>query len=232
MKAIGYVRVSTEEQAEEGVSLAAQEERIRAYAKLYGLELVYMFREEGVSASTLERPKLQEALRSLESGDAEALIVAKLDRLTRSLRDLLDLIETYFKQDHDEQYALMSVAEQLDPRTASGRLVMNILGAVAQWELETISERTKAALKYKRDRGEYTGGGVPYGQMLVDGRLYMDPEEQAAIDVAKRLHRQGMALTKIGRKLLALGYHPRLGRVWAAQQIRRLVKEGGGDAEV
>lgn len=224
MKVIGYVRVSTEEQADQGVSLAAQEERIHAYAKLYGLELVYMFREEGVSASTLERPKLQEALRSLESGAAEALVVAKLDRLTRSLPDLLALIGEYFS----DSYALMSVAEQLDPRTASGRLVMNILGAVAQWELETISERTKAALKYKRDRGEYTGGGVPYGfKVSEDKTLVASPFEQAGIALAWRLRGEGRTLRDIGKELLLQGFPPRQGDAWSAQQVKRLLESGG-----
>lgn len=222
MKAIGYIRVSTEEQASEGVSLEAQRERIEAYAMLYDLELVDIYEDAGESASSLARPGLDAALMVLENHGAEAIVVAKLDRLTRSLKDLLDLIDQYFAGD---DYVLMSVAEQLDPRTASGRLVINILAAVAQWELETISERTKVALAHKRMRGEYTGGGVPYGYFLsIEGKLERDETEQAAISYAKEMRASGWTLRNIGKKLDE--YAPsRTGNPWTAGQIRRLVKE-------
>src|SRR2546427_109341 len=120
-KVLGYVRVSTEEQAERGVSLDAQRAKLDAYAALYDLELIEVIVDAGVSAKSFERPGLQRALSLLRKGKAVALLVAKLDRLTRSMRDLGALVEDELVKG---KWALLSVAEQLDTRTASGRLVL------------------------------------------------------------------------------------------------------------
>lgn len=129
MQVIGYTRVSTEEQAREGVSLAAQEAKLRAYAELYELDLVEVVIDAGQSAKTLARPGLQAALAGLEGGRAQGLVVAKLDRLTRSVRDLGTLLETYFKS----RFNLLSVADQVDTRSAAGRFVLSLLTSVAEW---------------------------------------------------------------------------------------------------
>lgn len=96
MKVIGYVRVSTEEQATQGVSLAAQEAKLRQYRELFGHDLVEVVNDGGQSAKTLNRPGLQSALAALKNGQADGLLVLKLDRLTRSVRDLGELLESYF----------------------------------------------------------------------------------------------------------------------------------------
>src|SRR5262245_2046932 len=103
--AIGYVRVSTQEQATEGVSLAATREWLRAYCKSNDIKLIDIIADEGLSGSTLERPGLQAALRMLRRGSANTLIVVKLDRLSRSLRDVCTLVDDYFS---DERYHLLS----------------------------------------------------------------------------------------------------------------------------
>jgi len=128
MKAVGYIRVSTDEQASSGVSLDAQKAKLEAYASLYDIELVDIEVDAGASAKTLNRPGLQSAVARCESGEAQALIVVKLDRLTRRVADLDTLIERYF----GNRFALMSVSEQVDTRTAAGRLVLNVLTSVAQ----------------------------------------------------------------------------------------------------
>jgi DNA invertase Pin-like site-specific DNA recombinase len=223
MKTLGYIRVSTDEQAQEGVSLDAQRAKITAYAELYGLELIDIIEDAGESGKNMARPGMDEVLMRLGNNEAEAVVVAKLDRLTRSLKDLLGMIDEYFSQ----QYSLLSVSEQLDPRTASGRLVINILAAVAQWELETISERTKAALAHKRSNGEYTGGLAPYGYAIGDdGMLVPVPEEQETIKYAKAVRGAGLSLRQIGSILDAR--HPtRNGKPWTAQQVSRLIKTRG-----
>src|SRR3954469_45725 len=96
MRVIGYIRVSTEEQASEGVSLDAQRCKLEAYAKLYELDLVAVEVDAGVSAKTLERPGLRSALARLARGDVEGLLIAKLDRLSRSVADWNALIEAHF----------------------------------------------------------------------------------------------------------------------------------------
>lgn len=218
-KAVGYVRVSTEEQARDGVSLDAQEAKIRAYAALYDLDLVAVVRDEGASAKTLDRPGLQAALAALRDGRAEAIVVAKLDRLTRSVRDLGALVDGYFAR----KFALMSVAENVDTRTAAGRLVLNVLGSVAQWEREAIGERTADALRYKRAKGERTGGDVPFGYTSPDGvRLVPEPREQMVIGEARTLRAAGWSLRATARELERRGFLPRSGKTWDAKQVARM----------
>src|SRR4051795_5927556 len=132
MSVVGYARVSTEEQASEGVSLAAQEAKVRGYCALYEHELVRVVVDGGVSAKTLDRPGMREVLAMLEAGEVQGLVIANLDRMTRSVRDLNYLIDHPFGEGRPS--ALMSVSDSLDTRTASGILVINILGSVAQWQ--------------------------------------------------------------------------------------------------
>jgi site-specific DNA recombinase len=159
-RVVAYVRVSTEKQAEQGLSLDAQQAKLTAYAALYELDLVAIEVDAGAGAKTLQRPALRRALGALKAGKAEALLVVKLDRLTRSVKDLGVLVETYFLAG---KWSLLSVSKQIDPRTAAGRMVLNILAVVSQWERETIGERTAEAMAYKRRQREYTGGEPPYG---------------------------------------------------------------------
>jgi len=127
-KTIAYLRVSTEKQADRGVSLDVQRAKLKAYAELYELELVEVIVDAGHSAKSLDRPGLQRALRMLKDGDAEALLVVKLDRLTRSVVDLGTLVERYFAPG---KAALLSVGEQIDTRSAAGRLSSISAGSAA-----------------------------------------------------------------------------------------------------
>jgi site-specific DNA recombinase len=219
MKAVAYLRVSTEDQAARGVSLEAQRAKIEAYAGLYDLDLVAVVEDAGVSARTMDRPGLQRALAMLARGEAQALIVLKLDRLTRSVRDLGELLEGPFAR-----AALLSVGEQIDTRTAGGRLVLNVLASVAQWERETIGERTATAMAHKKTKGERVGA-VPYGYGLGADRhaLVLVAAEQAVIAEARRLKASGLALRAIAAELERAGMVARNGRRFEAAQVQRMV---------
>ena len=153
MAAVGYVRVSTEKQADVGISLEAQTEKIQAMAVVQGLELDEVIIDAGESAKSLSRPGMERLLQLVDSGAAETVIVAKLDRLTRSVKDLAELLEHFNRRGA----SLVSVAESLDTGSASGRLVLNIMTAVSQWEREAIGERTRDALRHKKAKGERVG---------------------------------------------------------------------------
>lgn len=157
MKVIGYIRVSSTQQAEEGASLAAQQAKLQQYAELYGHELVSVVCDAGESAKSLKRPGIQQALAALEAGEAQGLLVCKLDRLTRSVKDLGTLLDRYFST----RFALFSVGDAIDTTSAAGRLVLNILTSVAQWEREATAERVKAVLEHKRANGVRLGA-KPY----------------------------------------------------------------------
>ena len=189
--AVGYLRVSTDKQAEHGVSLEAQQAKLTAYAQLYDLELVDVIVDAGASAKTLDRPGLQRALHMLRSGQANALLVAKLDRLTRSVKDLGALVEDYFSSD---AITLLSVADSIDTRTAAGRLVLNVLGSVSQWEREVISERTKDAMHHKRSNNERTSLSAPYGFSIADDgkTLVADTAEQALLAAILEARQRGL----------------------------------------
>jgi site-specific DNA recombinase len=120
--------------------------KVELFARLRGLELVAVIEDAGVSAKTLDRPRLNRALAMLDQGEAAALLVCKLDHLTRRVGDLGKLIETPFGD--KGKAALMSVADHIDTRSAAGRLVLNVLASVSQWEREIIVERTTDAMQH------------------------------------------------------------------------------------
>jgi len=222
-RAVAYLRVSTDKQAEHGVSLDAQRAKVEAYASLYDLDLVDVVVDAGVSAKTLERPGLGRALAMLEGDEADAILVVKLDRLTRSVGDLGHLLDTYFAPG---RWALMSVSENIDTRSAAGRLVLNVLASVAQWEREATGERTRAALAFKKQKGEYTGGRPPYGwRVAADGvHLEVYPPEQTVIVEARRAREEGMSYRKVSLYLDRLGHLTRDGRPFSVSSVHRLVQ--------
>jgi DNA invertase Pin-like site-specific DNA recombinase len=144
-------------------------------ATVHGAELFEVIIDGGESAKNLNRPGLQRLLASVDSGKVGAVIVAKLDRLTRSVKDLCSLLELFEKRG----VALISVAESLDTASAAGRLVITIMAAVSQWEREAIGERTRDALRHKRTSGERVGN-IRFGfRLSPDGKhVEPDPGEQ------------------------------------------------------
>ncbi len=222
-RTVAYIRVSTDKQAEHGVSLEAQRAKVQAYASLYDLELVAVEIDAGISAKSLGgRPGLESALGMLTRGDADALLVVKLDRLTRSVVDLGLLVDRYFSSG---RWALLSVSEQIDTRSAAGRLVLNVLASVAQWEREATGERTSAALAHKRANHEYTGGRLPYGWLLANDGVSLLPHdgEQRVIRAALKLRDAGLSLRKVGAALAERGLLPRSGGRWHAKTVRDLL---------
>ena len=224
MKVIGYIRVSTEEQASDGVSLATQREKLNGYAKLYDLELVEIIEDAGQSGKTLDRPGLQEALSMIRSGKAAGLVIAKLDRLSRSVVDWNTLIDGYFGEKAGKQ--IFSVADSIDTRTAAGRLVLNVLMSVAQWERETIGERTKDALQHKIRKGERCGK-VRFGYHLADDgtTLVEDPAEQQALAAIRRLKAAGQSLREIAAELTRSGIKTKEGHAtWKHTTVARILQ--------
>jgi site-specific DNA recombinase len=221
-RVIAYVRVSTDKQAESGLGLEAQRAKVAGYCALYDAELVRVYEDAGASASTLDRPALAAALEELAAGRADALLIVKLDRLTRSTRDLGDLLDRAQR----EGWALLSVSESLDTGTAAGRLVVGVLGAVAQWEREAIGERTAAALAAKAARGERVGA-APYGQRLAaDGAtLEADPDEARAVALVAQLRADGLSVRAIAEELQARGVPARRGR-WHPTTVARILARG------
>ncbi|MCL5745157.1 MAG: recombinase family protein [Acidobacteria bacterium] len=221
MKAIGYARVSTDKQADRGVSLEAQTEKVRAMAVVHGAELVEVIVDGGESAKSLNRPGMDRLISMVNSGAVDVVIVAKLDRLTRSVKDLAELLERFQRRG----VSLVSVAESLDTASASGRLVLNIMTAVSQWEREAIGERTRDAMQFKRANGERVGA-IPFGfRLAADGvHLEHEPAEREVLGHIRRMRAAGLALRRIAARLNEEGFSTRRGTAWRFQYVDEILQ--------
>jgi site-specific DNA recombinase len=223
MRVIGYVRVSTEEQATAGVSLSAQAEKVRAYCALYDLDLVELVEDAGASAKTLDRPGLQRALTMLRKGQAEGIVIAKLDRLTRSVADMASLISDFFGEKAGR--SLFSVADSIDTRTAAGRMVLNILVSVSQWEREAVAERTRDALRHKRAKGEVFNH-EPLGYVRSGDRLVEVEDEMNTVAEVRRLAAEGVSLRKICAYMTTHGFKTKRGGAWRPSTVQAILRRG------
>jgi site-specific DNA recombinase len=221
VKAIGYVRVSTDKQADSGVSLEAQTEKVLAMAVVQGAELVDVIVDAGESAKSLKRPGMERLRALVEARAIDTVIIAKLDRLTRSVRDLAELLECFNRRD----VSLVSVADSLDTRSAAGRLVLNIMVSVSQWEREAIGERTRDAMSHKRANGERVGT-IPFGYRLSGDGIHLEenPEEQAVLARARELRASGNTVREIAAELNRSGFATRRGTAWRFQYVAEVLR--------
>jgi len=221
MKAIGYIRVSTDEQAREGVSLENQRAKIEVYCQLNDLELVEILVDAGKSGKDLNREGMQALMDRIRARSLDAVVVYKLDRLSRRVRDTLSLMDLIEKR----SVAFHSITEKIDTKSAMGKFFLNIMASMNQWERDTISERTRDALQLKIVKNE-RAGQVPYGWTLAeDGRtLLEDEEEQKAIALIKDRRGKGYSFRAICRELEREGYQP-LGKKWHHQSVKNILKK-------
>ena len=228
--AIGYVRVSTFEQASEGVSLDAQRDRLRLYCKTNGIKLIDIVADEGISGSTLERPGLQTALRMIKRGRANTLLVAKLDRLSRSVRDICMLIDDYFS---DERYHLLSVCGMVNTHNAAGRMLLLNLANYNQFEREMISERTRESMQHMKAQGIKLGAapyGYEYANQVDDKRrriLAPLASEQQSIAKMAALHSAGVKFAEIARRLNTDRIPARQGGEWCGRVVSVILQREG-----
>ena len=223
--AVGYARVSREEQAREGVSLDAQRTRIQAYAAAKGLSLAEIYSDDGISGKDLERPALEALLTRCAAGRAKHVIVWKLDRLTRNTRHLLNLVEDLFLA---RQIELHSVSESLDTATPHGRFVLTLFGGLAQMERELIAERTREALAWKRNNGMPTSH-PPLGFRSVGKRERMKPEARELKTVRRilRLWQSGKSYRAIAADLNNRAVETKRGRCWHHTTVAKVVAGRG-----
>lgn len=225
IRTVGYIRVSSEEQAREGVSLDAQRHRIRAYCECNDLDLVEIIEDAGISGKTIsQRPGIQRVLAALEAKEAEAVVVLKLDRLSRSTRDVIELTERFERNG----WQLHSISEKLDTSTAAGRFVLTILAALAQMEREQVGERTRVALSYKKLKGERLGT-TPLGYQTVEApngekELQPNAEEQQILKMIAELREQGRTYEQIAQILNEARIPSKRGGQWYRGTVYYLVQ--------
>jgi site-specific DNA recombinase len=175
----------------------------------------------GESAKNLDRPGMEGLLARVEERKVDTVIIAKLDRLTRSVKGLAELLERFQRRG----VSLVSVAESLDTGSAAGRLVINIMTAVSQWEREAIGERTRDAMNHKKSNGQRVGN-IAYGFRLgPDGEhLEPDPHEQAVLTAIRDLRAKRCTLCGIAAELNARGLRTRRASAWRLEHVARILR--------
>ncbi|HOY80606.1 MAG TPA: recombinase family protein [Rhodoglobus sp.] len=207
MRVYGYVRVSTEEQGDSRAGLDAQEAAIRAEVKRRGWELIDLRSDIGSGKSLRRRDNLGRTLRDLADGQAEALVVAKLDRLSRSVLDFAGIMETAAK----DKWSLVVLDLGVDTTTPNGELVANIMISMAQWERRIIGDRTKSALQAVQARGTKVG------------RKPVNDETRRLI---RALRAAGLSWHKVADALTVEGVPTGQGGEWHAATVRRIAING------
>lgn len=225
--AVGYIRVSTEEQSREGVSLDAQMERVTAYCTLRGLELRAVYRDEGVSAGKplSQRPEGSALLEAVRAGDVTHVVSLKLDRLFRNAIDCLSTAQEW----DDAGVALHLVdlgGQAVDTTSAMGRFFLTVMAAAAEMERGLIVERTRLALQHKRSKGERLGT-TPLGFMTPEPGAPMQPvpEELEAVRLILKRRRRGgkrASFRAIARELTEAGLRTKRGGEWHASTVRHV----------
>lgn len=201
---VAYIRVSTEEQADEGYGLAAQKEALRRAFEYYGWRQVELIADEGLTGSTLSRPGLRRALELLAGGEADGLVVAKLDRLTRSVVDFSDVLDWFIAADA----VFVALDLNVDTGTATGRLVAQVLAVVSEWERSVIAERTSAGMAAKRATGQAISRPAVGDRPELSDRI-------------RAMRTSGMKLQEIADALTAEGVPtPRGAKAWGVSSLQ------------
>ena len=220
MRAIGYIRVSTEEQAKEGISLDMQNAKIQAYASLEEMELIDIIEDAGISGCTIKaRPGIQHVLQLVRRREVEAVIVFKLDRLARNTIEALQIASLMDRKG----VALHSITEKLDTKSAVGRFFLTLLASLAEMERGIISERIRAVMERKREKQEPRNGNPPYGSRILAGKVVPDLDEQKVIRRILCLRSGGHTIFGIINILREEGMVNRRGRPFGKTQIHNLI---------
>lgn len=218
MKVVGYCRVSSREQAKDGLSLEMQTNKIEAYCALNDLELVEIITDAGISAKNISgRPGMKKALDMVLNGNVDGLVAYKLDRMFRSTIDALNVAEQFRKSGK----CLMSICEKLDTSSALGEFFFSLMASLAQMERRLTAERTLDVFQSKRDKGEFVGkpkyGFTPEGKNLVS-----DAEQQVVIQQVKNMS-GSMSYRAIAKSLNEQGILTKQAKCWTHKQVSAIL---------
>lgn len=217
-----YIRVSTDEQAKEGFSIEAQRRILNAWAVVKGADDVVEYVDDGYSAKNLRRPAVQRLISACRNRELDVVLVWKLDRLTRDLRDLLMLMEDVFRKYGVE---FVSSTESIDTSTPTGRLMLNVLGAFAQNERETNALRVKTVMMEISKGCKHLGGVPPYGYTVdADGYYQIVPEEAQVVRNIFRMKGAGESYGQIISTLDASGVKSRSGKSFTKNTLYDMLR--------
>lgn len=213
-----YVRVSTQEQAKDGYSIDEQIERLKEYCKALKWTILKIYTDAGYSGATTDRPALKEMIYDIKKGICDLVVVYKLDRLSRSQKDTLSLIEDCFLKNHVD---FISMTENFDTSSPFGRAMIGILSVFAQLEREQIKERMGMGKEGRAKDGRWHGGGyVPIGYDYIDGELVVNDFEAMQIREIHKLFQEGKAFHAIEKIFAEKGYSQKYGK-WHVKRIKQ-----------
>jgi len=217
-----YIRVSTDEQAENGYSLELQRERITAQIAAKGWNLYNVYEDAGQSGGSLNRPSLKAMLSDMEAGNIQAVVIYKLDRLSRKQRDTMYLLEDVFIKQGIE---LVSISESLDTSSPTGRAMIGMLSVFAQLERDTITERLSGGRRQKAKTGKYCGGNPAIGYTAMRGckALETDTGKIATVLRVFDLAAMGYKLQQIADQLNTEGHTTKQGARFSPTQVMRIL---------
>lgn len=226
-RAFGYVRVSTDMQAQYGLSLDAQKKQIEAYANIYGYEVCGFYIEHDSAKNISGRPEYQKMMEQVDKGRVDVIISAALDRFSRSQRDFLQFQEEYVRA---ERIHLVLIKEGINTAIASTAQFLPMLVAFAQMERERTSERVKGIIGYIRSQGGHFGK-VPFGYTTVSEgrlkRLVRHPENYAWLERMAEWHKEGISFEDIASKLNENGIKPSQSPTWTKTSVYDLLRKEG-----
>jgi len=226
--AIAYLRVSTAEQAEQGVSLDAQRAAVTAYCAMRRLDLVAVVEDAAVSAGTplADRPGGAELVGAVARRRVAHVVAFKLDRLFRDAADCLTVTGEWDRRGVALHLVDLGGAT-VDTSTAMGRFFLTVLAGAAEMERTLIRERTRMALAHKRAKGERVSGEAPFGYRFDGGRVVEDAAEQRTLALVAQLRRDGLSLRKVAAELTRRGVRTRRGTAYSGQGVQGLVAAVG-----
>lgn len=221
MRCAIYRRVSTDMQVEDGVSLDNQLSRLHAYAESQGWKIVAEFVDEGISAKDIEhRPGVKKMIDAAINNEFDVLLVYKLDRLTRRVKDLHELLQIF----EENKVMFKSSTEPFDTTTAAGKLFINMIAAMAEWERETIAERVYSNMKYRAEEGLRNGGPPPYGYDYDDkGNLVVNAEEAKWVRFIFRRY-ETIGSQNIAKELNKMGIRTKKDALWSDHTVRLIIR--------
>jgi len=191
-----YVRVSTQEQAQQGFSLDAQQEALENYAKALGYEIYKIFRDEGKSAKDIKhRPEMVQMLEDAQNKKFSAIFIYKLDRFSRSLKDLILTIDQLKELGID----FVSLQDKIETTSASGKLMFHIISAFAEFERNIIGDRTKFGMQRKAKQGGFITK-APKGYKIIDKILIPDDNSQEIQQIFQEFLDNDISLTQLAKK--------------------------------
>jgi site-specific DNA recombinase len=226
MKTVGYVRVSTEEQAKHGISLDMQRSKIAAYAALEDMELIEVVADEGISGCNLKaRPGIQRILEMVKSRQIKGVIVYKLDRLARNTIEALQVAKLMDRNG----VALHSITEKLDTKSAMGRFFFTLMASIGEMERGIIAERICASMARKREKGEALNNNPPYGFRIVEHKLIPHSGERRIVMRVHQLYAERQTIYRIVQVLSREGLFNRKGKPFGKTQVHNIIKQQVSD---